>query len=73
MGDIVVRPVDESVLAVQQAGAKGIETLVVQVYGTGVMTELHDPGNVLRPKTAIQTDSDRTYYPIGPWEHFDTH
>lgn len=72
VGDIVVRPVDETVVAVQDAAAEGTE-LTVQVYGTGETTRLVDPLDELRPTTSIQTDPSKTYYPIGPWEHSDVH
>lgn len=68
MGDIVVRPIDETVWKVQQATAKGAE-LTVQVYGMGVLTTLYDPDYELRPTETVQDDK----YPIGPWEHSDTH
>ena len=73
MGDIVVRPVDETVKAVQDAEARG-EVLTVQVYGTGARTGLLDLRSKLRPMTRIRTDPvNRPYYPIGPWEHSDVH
>ena len=67
MGDIIMRPIDETVNAVQQATAKGA-TLTVQVYGTGVQTKLSDPRSTLR-EPMVQDEE----YPIGPWEHSDTH
>jgi hypothetical protein len=70
MGDIVVRPVDETVRAVQNANARGTP-LTVQVYGSGIRTEIADPRTELRD-TAPQNPRPRTY-PITPIEHSDTH
>ncbi|WP_018638736.1 ComEC/Rec2 family competence protein [Parafrankia elaeagni] len=65
VGDIVVRPTDESVLAVQAASKFGTK-LVVQVYGTGAQTALTTAKAALRPTETVGT----TQYPIGPdlWE-----
>jgi beta-lactamase superfamily II metal-dependent hydrolase len=68
MGDIIVRPIDETVTAVQQATASGA-VLTVQVYGMGDLTKLFDPATTLRDTSTTKVDK----YPIGPWEHSDTH
>lgn len=68
MGDVIIRPIDETVNAVQQATTKGA-TLTVQVYGMGQLTELFDPKSEFRPTETV-TDGP---YPIGPWEHSDKH
>ena len=70
VGDIILRPVDESVAAVQASTAAGTP-LRVQVYGTGAQTGLADPTSVLRPTVA--RNAARANYPIGPWIHQDTH
>ncbi len=70
LGDIVVRPTDASVLAVQKA-AKAGQRLEVQVYGSGIRTELTAPRYVARPCTA-GTDTTGVY-PVGPWLHSDVH
>ncbi|WP_182880190.1 ComEC/Rec2 family competence protein [Microbispora sp. H10949] len=69
LGDIVVRPVDETVTALQKATASGGE-LKVQVYGTGVSTTIYDRQTSLWPTETVKSQ-DR--YPIGPWMHTDTH
>jgi beta-lactamase superfamily II metal-dependent hydrolase len=65
VGDIIVRPVDESVVAVQQATAFGTP-LRIQVYATGDQTGVDGAGTALRP-----TDQGvpRAPYPIGPFMH----
>jgi hypothetical protein len=67
MGDIVVRPVDESI-ADLDAGT--VTRLQVQVYGTGVRTEIYDQGTVLRQTVNVNPQSS---YPIGPFPHYDDH
>ncbi|MGW0199476.1 ComEC/Rec2 family competence protein [Nonomuraea sp. NPDC003201] len=69
LGDIVVRPVDETVSAVHRSTARGT-LLEVQVYGTGDQTRLLDPGTVLRPTVRQNTGLN---YPIGPFTHSDQH
>jgi beta-lactamase superfamily II metal-dependent hydrolase len=71
LGDIVVRPVDETISAIQNAIAPGQE-LRVQVYGVGVQTTLADPDTTLRPTAAVSTGAT-DIYPIGPFEESDTH
>jgi hypothetical protein len=68
MGDIIVRPIDETVNTVQQATAKGA-VLTVQVYGMGQLTELSDPKSAFRATETVTVGP----YPIGPWEHSDAH
>jgi len=71
MGDIVLRPVDESIQAVQAAAAPG-EQLWVQVYGTGEQTELAASPQVtsLRPTEPVNPGEG---YPIGPYYHAAIH
>jgi beta-lactamase superfamily II metal-dependent hydrolase len=71
LGDIVVRPLDDSVLAVQNATKPGTQ-LTVQVYGMGLFTELADPSSSFVTAT-VKTTTGKPYYPIGYWEHSDTH
>jgi len=70
MGDTVIRPVDETIAAVQAATSPGT-ALTVQVYGIGEQTLLYDPGSTLRPTAALNAAS--AIYPIGPFTHSDTH
>ncbi|MGD0606889.1 MAG: hypothetical protein ABSA53_25290 [Streptosporangiaceae bacterium] len=70
IGDVVIRPFDETVSAVQNATAPG-EELTIQVYGIGVLTGLSDPGNVLRDVTLGYTPG--SVYPLGPVLHNDKH
>ena len=70
MGDIVVRPVDETISAIQGATARG-EELTVQVYGTGAASGMTDPNTTLRP-TVVQNKAG-SIYPVGPYTHSDTH
>lgn len=69
LGDIVIRPIDESIREVHQATASGTK-LNVQVYGSGVQSELADPDNVVREVTNVMAAEP---YPVGPWYHEDTH
>jgi beta-lactamase superfamily II metal-dependent hydrolase len=69
LGDIVVRPVDESIQNIQQRSRKGAE-LEVQVYGSGGQTTLTDPRSALR---ATEPVDNKSIYPIGPWYHTDIH
>ncbi|MBC8029580.1 MAG: hypothetical protein H7Z16_05665 [Pyrinomonadaceae bacterium] len=72
LGDIVIRPVDESIKEIQDS-TDGGKQLQVQIYGTGAQTLLADaaPTNVLRP---METKTG-AYGPgyIGPFYHTDTH
>ncbi|MEW9552428.1 hypothetical protein [Nonomuraea sp. NPDC050783] len=68
LGDIVVRPVDESVEELHLATAPG-KQLQVQVYGTGVSTTIYDGGTALQPIVGVKQDK----YPVGPFMHTDTH
>jgi beta-lactamase superfamily II metal-dependent hydrolase len=70
MGDTVIRPVDETVAAVQAATAAG-QTLTVQVYGTGDQTTITDPDTTLRPTGPVSPAP--ALYRIGPFLHSDTH
>ncbi|MFI1380544.1 hypothetical protein [Embleya sp. NPDC020886] len=68
MGDIVVRPVDESVLALRAADYNDYPDLVVQVYGTGTLTNLDRTRTTLRP-TEPRNSAPGDIYPIGPFVH----
>src|ERR1022692_2791132 len=70
MGDIVVRPVDETISAIQAATAKG-QKLTVQVYGTGDLSKMTDPGTTLRD--TVTPNVPVSIYPLGPFTHSDTH
>jgi beta-lactamase superfamily II metal-dependent hydrolase len=70
MGDTVIRPVDETISALQDATAPGQE-LTVQVYGVGVLTDLSDPDTILRPPTSPNPATN--IYPIGPITHSRTY
>jgi beta-lactamase superfamily II metal-dependent hydrolase len=70
MGDVIIRPVDESVAAVQAATAPGTE-LKVQVYGTGQQTTTVDKNTVLRPTQTVAPPP--ATYPIGPDTFSDKH
>jgi beta-lactamase superfamily II metal-dependent hydrolase len=64
VGDIIVRPIDESVLAVQAVADNTPVDLEIQVYGTGVQTTLADPTSKLRATDPVDPDVLATY-PIG--------
>jgi hypothetical protein len=70
VGDIVLRPVDESIQAVHAATQAGQAQLQVQVYGTGAQTSISAKDSKLRPTLPENTTG---VYPIGPWYHADTH
>ncbi len=66
IGDQIVRPVDEQVAAIQAAATSGTATIDIQVYGSGVQTELDASGDTsLRP---IDT-TKAAPYPVGPFWH----
>lgn len=66
IGDQIVRPVDEQVAAIQTAATAGTATLDIQVYGSGVQTELDPSGDTsLRPVDTTKTAP----YPVGPFWH----
>jgi beta-lactamase superfamily II metal-dependent hydrolase len=68
LGDIVIRPIDETISALQAVTARG-QRLTVQVYGTGDRTTIEDADTTLRPVDATATPP----YRVGPWTHSDTH
>ena len=68
VGDIVVRPVSESLLAIQSAEAPGT-ALEVQVYGTNASTDLSGTATTLMAPHAAGAPP----YPIGPFYHSDVH
>ncbi|MDI2124826.1 hypothetical protein [Yinghuangia seranimata] len=72
IGDIVVRPVDGTVTACQDAIESGTK-LRVQVYGTGKQTARFSNRNALRDLDARDVNASGSTYPMGPWEHEDTH
>lgn len=69
LGDIIVRPVDETIQDIEAHTSVGTE-LEVQVYGTGAQTFLDNPKSKLRP---TETEKAGGLYPIGPWYHTDVH
>jgi beta-lactamase superfamily II metal-dependent hydrolase len=71
VGDIVVRPVDETVVAVQEEATATMQQLVFQVYGTGAQTDLTDEvDRALRP---VDFDHPGGMYPVGPEHYSDQH
>jgi beta-lactamase superfamily II metal-dependent hydrolase len=70
-GDIVVRPVDETIQAIQAATTKGT-ALNVQVYGTGEQSVFADSDTTLRSLTEAKKAAGSTY-PLGPYYHSDVH
>lgn len=71
VGDIVVRPVDETVVAIQGAAGAAPVELRVQVYGTGIQSSfIGEAGRALRPVTF---DDEGGMYPIGPKFYTDSH
>ncbi|MFC6081209.1 hypothetical protein [Sphaerisporangium aureirubrum] len=68
LGDIVIRPVDESIVAARAASAvlQADKIVKVQVYGTGDRTDTVDSTNVLFPGVTRATSG---HYPIGPYYH----
>ncbi|MFC4033315.1 ComEC/Rec2 family competence protein [Streptomyces polygonati] len=66
VGDIVVRPTDESVRAVQDEAAFDQAALDVRVYGTRVATAATKATTTVRAASA--GTSALTYYPYGPDE-----
>ncbi|WP_066366342.1 hypothetical protein [Herbidospora mongoliensis] len=64
VGDIVIRPTDDSIVSVR-ASASGLPRVKVQVYGTGDQTDTSDSGNELFDSAG----DTRGPYPIGPYEH----
>jgi beta-lactamase superfamily II metal-dependent hydrolase len=70
LGDVVVRPVDDTVVAVQASAGAGTVPLSVQVYGTGDQTTVAGATTALRPTAAVAACA---VYPIGPFIHTDQH
>src|SRR6202046_1968874 len=68
MGSIVVRPIDESVLAVQQATAAGKSKLSFQVYGNGLRTDLTKAGLSYSVRATVDK-AKSGFYPIEPDVH----
>jgi beta-lactamase superfamily II metal-dependent hydrolase len=66
VGDIVVRPTDESVSAVQKAAGFGTD-LVVRVHGTGRQSGIGPKYGKLRDTRA--RNASTVDYPIGPFDH----
>ncbi|GAB1817905.1 ComEC/Rec2 family competence protein [Herbidospora sp. RD11066] len=65
LGDIVIRPTDESIVALRTTTETG-KRVKVQVYGTTERTDTTDTENELFPNTAGSGDAN---YPIGPFYH----
>lgn len=65
VGDVIVRPVDETVVAIQQATAFGT-ALRVQVYATGDQTVAIGAGTALRD---VDAGNPTAPYRIGPFMH----
>ncbi|HVH12473.1 MAG TPA: hypothetical protein VM759_05445, partial [Longimicrobium sp.] len=65
VGDMIVRSVDESVVAIQQAAAFGT-ALRVQVYATGDQTGVDGDQTALRD---VDRGTPTAPYPIGPFMH----
>ncbi len=68
MGSIVVRPIDETVLDVQEATAPKASTLSFQVYGNGQRTDLGKAGAGYKVRDAVPLATSG-YYPIEPVQH----
>jgi hypothetical protein len=66
VGDIVVRPTDESVSAVQKAAGFGTD-LVVRVHGTGAQSAIDPKHGKLRDTRA--KNASTADYPIGHFDH----
>ncbi|MCF2525868.1 hypothetical protein [Yinghuangia soli] len=73
LGDIVVRPTDQSVAACHSAVGENKTELKVQVYGTGELTARYSDKNSLRPIPTSDINKAGSTYPMGPWEHTDKH
>ncbi|MFI9553473.1 hypothetical protein [Nonomuraea endophytica] len=65
LGDIVIRPTDESIVALRTT-ADTDKRVTVQVYGAADETDTTDTENKLFPMTAGSGDAN---YPIGPFYH----
>ncbi|MFI6318736.1 ComEC/Rec2 family competence protein [Nonomuraea sp. NPDC050556] len=65
LGDIVIRPTDDSIVALRTT-TDADERVRVQVYGTADETDTTDTENKLFPMTAGSGDAN---YPIGPFYH----
>lgn len=66
VGDVIVRPVDETVKAIQDATKFGAAKLGIQVYGTGLYSTMDSADTELRPSSPKNKTG---VYPIGPFEH----
>ncbi|GAA1260239.1 hypothetical protein GCM10009677_09370 [Sphaerisporangium rubeum] len=68
LGDIVIRPVDESIVDARASSTvvPGPEVIKVQVYGTGDKTDTVDTDNRLFDGVTV---SKTGHYPIGPYFH----
>jgi beta-lactamase superfamily II metal-dependent hydrolase len=72
IGDIVIRPVDESIHNVHVSTAPG-QQVSVQIYGSGDQTTLADPTKNTLRATEGKTGDYKDYAFIGPFYHTDTH
>ncbi|MDG6110188.1 hypothetical protein Daura_22345 [Dactylosporangium aurantiacum] len=71
IGSTVVRPVDESIQDIQNAGHFNTP-LEVQVYGVGVLSDLSRSTKSVRPVVPPANPAG-AIYPVGPWTHTDLH
>ena len=72
LGDIVIRPVDESIHNVHVSTAAG-QQVSVQIYGSGDQTTLADPTENTLRATEAKTGDYKDISLIGPFYHADTH
>jgi beta-lactamase superfamily II metal-dependent hydrolase len=73
LGDIVIRPVDESIRTVHASTTRGQE-VKVQIYGSGEQTGLASANSALRGVEAKgATDAYTKMSYIGPFYHTDKH
>ena len=66
VGDTVLRPVDESLTALNAQDRTGVAELEIQVYGSGEQSWV-DPGNAKYALRATATGTSVWPYPIGPF------
>lgn len=67
IGDIVLRPTDESIVQMRAATTK--ETLEIQVYGSGVKTKFLTTHSSVRDHEDSNAPGPNQYYVIGPYTH----
>lgn len=64
VGDVVIRPIDETISAIQQATSFGTR-LKFQLYASGEQSGMDVNGTSVRDINAVGTDP----YPVGPFTH----